>query len=299
MKQMILTAKKTFMIVNMLLIAAGLYFGISAFYTLGGAWLGEDSVETPADQPPKAAVKPQAEQRPLSAYGAIARRNLFNTNPQSAAPVPKINVDDLKETDLKLKLWGTVAGKERGAYAVIEDTKTREQNLYRTGDTIQNATVKIILRQKVVLNVDGRDEILGMEEIGSGRRGGPRPRIAAQRSNAPPRLPVSSYPRQLTLKSEQIQGALENLDQLMEQARIRPHIEEGQPAGISITGIKPNTIFRRMRLRNGDIITGVNGAPVESVEDAMKIFGDLSSASEVQLEIKRRGRERTLNYKIE
>ena len=106
-------------------------------------------------------------------------------------------------------------------------------------------------------------------------------------------------PRQLTLKSDQIQGALENLDQLMEQARIRPHIEDGQPAGISITGIKPNTIFRRMRLRNGDIITGVNGAPIESVEDAMRIFGDMSSASEVQLEIKRRGRQRTLNYKIE
>ncbi|MGD8898714.1 MAG: type II secretion system protein GspC [Desulfobacterales bacterium] len=301
MQQMILTAKKTFMIINMLLIAAGLYFGISAFYTLGGAWLGGDSVETPAGRPSKATVKPRAEQRSPSAYGAIARRNLFNTNPQGAAPVQKINVDDLKETDLKLKLWGTVAGKERGAYAVIEDTKTREQNLYRTGDTIQNATVKMILRQKVVLNVDGRDEILGMEEIGSsrGRRGGPSPRVAAQQDDEPPRLPVSSYPRQLTLKSDQIQGALENLDQLMEQARIRPHIEEGQPAGISITGIKPNTIFRRMRLRNGDIITGVNGAPVESVEDAMRIFGDLSSASEVQLEIKRRGRERTLNYKIE
>jgi general secretion pathway protein C len=52
-------------------------------------------------------------------------------------------------------------------------------------------------------------------------------------------------------------------------------------------------------LRNGNIITGVNGAPIESVEDAMKVFGDLSSASEIQLEIKRRGRTRTLNYKIE
>ncbi len=253
--------------------------------------------------PPKEEVEPRAQQKPLSAYGAIARRNLFNTNPDAAAApeVKTINVDDLKETDLKLKLWGTVAGKERGAYAVIEDTKTREQNLYRTGDAIQNATVKMILRQKVVLSVEGRDEILGMEEIGSGRgkRGGPGVRMAGKGDTMPPRLPVSSSPRQLTLKSDQIQSALENIDQLMEQARIRPHIEEGRPAGISITGIKPNTVFRRMRLRNGDIITGVNGAPVESVEDAMKVFSDMSSASEVQLEIKRRGRKRTLNYKIE
>ena len=298
---MILTAQKTFKIINLLLITAGLYFGISALYTIGSAWLGGTPVESAKSNQPKTVVEPQPEQRPLSAYSAIARRNLFNTNP-AAAPTQAetINVEDLKETDLKLKLWGTVAGKERGTYAVIEDTKTREQNLYRTGDTIQNATVKVILRQKVVLSVDGRDEILGMEEIGSGgRRGGPSPRVAERGDTMPPRLPVSSSPRQLTLKSDQIQSALENLDQLMEQARIRPHIEEGQPAGISITGIKPNTVFRRMRLRNGDIITGVNGAPIESVEDAMKIFGDMSSASEVQLEIKRRGRKRTLNYKIE
>jgi general secretion pathway protein C len=138
-----------------------------------------------------------------------------------------------------------------------------------------------------------------MEEIGAAKRGRESPRVARKAAAAPPELPVSSYPRQLTLRSDQIENALENLDQLMEQARIRPHIEEGRPAGISITGIKPNTIFRKMRLRNGDIITGVNGDSIETVEDAMKIFGDLTSASEVQVEIKRRGRKRVLNYKIE
>lgn len=283
--------------INVLLITAGLYFGISAFYTIGTAWLGDPVEKQLPRSVKKPVAKPKVETKSMSAYGAIAQRNLFNTSPESAAPVKAINVDDLKETDLKLKLWGTVAGKE---YAVIEDAKTREQSLYRVGDSIQNATVKMILRQKVVLSVNGRDEILGMEEPGTASRrgGGPSPRVARQGSS-PPKMPVSSYPRQLTLKSDQIESALENLDQLMEQARIRPHIEEGQPAGISITGIKPNTVFRKMRLRNGDIITGVNGAPVESVEDAMKVFGDLSSASEVQLEIKRRGRKRTLNYKIE
>lgn len=285
------------MIINVLLIAAGLYFGVSAFYAIGTAWLGAP-VEKPPQSGSKATQKRPAEARPLSAYSAIAQRNLFNTNPGTEAPAQAINVDNLKETDLKLKLWGTVAGEGRRAYAVIEDTKTREQSLYRTGDSIQNATLKMILRQKVVLSVNGQDEILGMEEPGSVKKGGARPHVARQ-DTTPPKMPVSSYPRQLTLKSDQIESALENVDQLMEQARIRPHIEEGRPAGISITGIKPNTVFRKMRLRNGDIITGVNGAPIESVEDAMKIFGDLSSASEIQLEIKRRGRTRTLNYKIE
>jgi general secretion pathway protein C len=294
---MMMTAKKYFMIANLLLITAGVYLGVSAVYTISKRWLSP--VATPQVQPGKVAVKPQNDHPPLSRYGAITKRNLFNTRPDTAAaPAKAINIDNLKETDLKLRLWGTVTGKGRRAYAVIEDTKTRQQNLYRIGDTIQDATLKLILRQKVVLSVNDRDEVLGMEEAGTAKRSGSGPRIA-RKAASPPRLPVSPNPRQLTLKSDQIENALENLDQLMEQARIRPHIEDGRPSGISITGIKPNTVFRKMRLRNGDIITGVNGTPIESVEDAMQIFGDLSSTPEVQLEIKRRGRKRVLNYKIE
>ena len=294
---MIMTAKKYFTIVNVLLITAGVYFGVNAFYTIGTAWLSPG--EKPQAYSRKAALQQQDDQPPLSRYSAITKRNLFNTNPDIKAPAQALNVDNLKKTDLNLKLWGTVTGQDRKAYAVIEDTKTRKQQLYRLGDNIQDATVKLILRQKVVLSVGDRDEILGMEEIGAAKRGQESPRVARKAAAAPPKMPVSSYPRQLTLKSDQIESALENLDQLMDQARIRPHIEEGRPAGISITGIKPNTIFRKMRLRNGDIITGVNGDPIETVDDAMKIFGDLTSTPEVQVEIKRRGRKRVLNYKIE
>jgi len=286
------------MIVNVLLITAGVYFGVSAFYTIIGiAWL--DPGETPQAHSSKVTFKQQDDHPPLSRYSAITKRNLFNTNPDIKAPTQALNVDNLKKTDLNLKLWGTVTGQDRRAYAVIEDTKTRKQQLYHLGDSIQDATVKLILRQKVVLSVGDRDEILGMEEIGAAKRGRESPRVARKAAASPPKMPVSSYPRQLTLKSDQIESALENLDQLMEQARIRPHIEDGKPSGISITGIKPNTIFRKMRLRNGDIITGVNGDPIETVDDAMKIFGDLTSTPEVQVEIKRRGRKRVLNYKIE
>jgi general secretion pathway protein C len=294
---MMMTAKKYFMIANVLLITAGVYLGVSAVYTISKNWLSPAAM--PQVYPDKATLKQQNDHPPLSRYGSIMKRNLFNTRPDAvAAPAKDINIDNLKETDLKLKLWGTVTGKGRREYAVIEDTKTRQQNLYRIGDSVQDATLKLILRQKVVLSVNDRDEVLGMEEAGATKRSGSGPRIARKEAS-PPRLPVSPNPRRLTLQGDQIENALENLDQLMEQARIRPHIEDGKPSGISITGIKPNTVFRKMRLRNGDIITGVNGTPIESVEDAMQVFGDLSSSPEVQLEIKRRGRKRVLNYKIE
>jgi len=291
-----------FSIANFLLITAGIYLCVSTFYTLITARLdfGLSShvsagqvTPTPDDYP----------RMPLSDYKAITSRNIFNAGTEKVAAAPKteaVDIEKLKETDLKLKLWGTVTGQDKRAYAVIEDTKARDQNLYRAGDSIQNAVVKLILREKVVLRVGDRDEILAMEDIRSSQGGRSKTMSPAYPSGASPqRLPVSSYPRKIRLQGDQIQKAMENLGQLMEQANLRPHIVDGQADGISITGIKPNAIFRKMRLRNGDVITGVNGASIESVEDAVKVVEQLSSGSNVQIQIKRRGREQTLDYTIE
>jgi general secretion pathway protein C len=284
-----------FSIANILLITAGVYLFVNAFYTLVTSRLDYDAYSAaPHDQ----ASQPPAEPPPppLADYEAITKRDIFNTGHEEAAPVAqKIDIENLEQTDLQLKLWGTVIGQNERAYAVIEDTKAKEQNLYRAGDTVQTAVVKLILREKVVLRVDDRDEILAMEEMQSSQRG----RRSIRSVSSSTRLPVSSYRRKIRLRSDQVENALENLGALMEQATLRPHIENGQPTGISITGIKPNAIFRRMRLRNGDVITGVNGSPIGSVEDAVRFVDQLKSGSNIQLQIKRRGREQTLDYTIE
>ncbi len=292
-----------FTIANFLLITSGIYLGVITFYTLITSRL-DYNVSAPVSASRAALAPIEHTKRPISEYNAIAGRNIFNVSDQSAAPEPKtekVEIDKLKETDLKLKLWGTVTGQNKRAYAVIEDTKAREQNLYREGDSIQKAIVKLILREKVVLRVGENDEMLTMEELRASRGGrSPRARTGSASGSRRERLPVSSYPRKIRLKGDQIQKAMENLGQLMEQANLRPHIVDGQPAGISITGIKPNAIFRKMRLRNGDVITGVNGSSIESVEDAVKVVEQLSSGSGgIQLQIKRRGREQTLDYSIE
>jgi general secretion pathway protein C len=293
-----------FTIANCLLITVGVYLCVNVFYTFVTAQLdyvnstGGTAINNPGTPVEQSYL-------PLTSYRAITERNIFNssTQEQAAAPVveKKLDLEKLKQTDLKLKLWGTVTGQTEGAYAVIEDTKAREQNLYRAGDTIQNAIVKLILREKVVLKVGENDEVLAMEEIiGRGGRSRSVPRDGTSSSRTSERkLPVSRAPRKIKLQGSQIEKAMENLGELMEQATLRPHIEDGQSAGISITGIKPNAIFRKMRLRNGDIITGVNGNNIASVEDAISIVEQLTSGSNIQLQIKRRGREQSLDYSIE
>ena len=90
-----------------------------------------------------------------------------------------------------------------------------------------------------------------------------------------------------------MQKAIDNMDSLQSQARIRPHSE-----GFQISRIRPNSIFRRMGLRNGDIITSVGGRTITSPAEALEIWRSLSTGGETSIEFKRRGRKRIIDYRI-
>jgi len=168
-----------------------------------------------------------------------------------------------------------------------------KQTLYRVDDTVQTAVVKEIHREKVILEVDGAYEVLEMEKIKSASVSSRQRTGSTSRTN---RNPVQSN---VTLKREKIDSAMNNLNTLMKQIRIRPHFKDGQPDGLTISGIRSKSIFSDMGLRNGDVITGVDGNAIESVDDALKLYESLQSASSVQVQLRRRGQLRTIDYQIE
>ncbi|MBW2200213.1 MAG: PDZ domain-containing protein [Deltaproteobacteria bacterium] len=278
--------KRALIILNIILITLVVYLDVKAFYKIATKQLDYDPV---ASINIKQASSPEnGAPDPIANYDTIIERNLFNTKKQSAKNLNTVILETLKETNLKLKLLGTVTDDRDKAYAIIEDENTRKQNLYRTGDSVQNATVKVILRKKIVLRINNRDEILTMEET-----------VSSKKDAGSPFLPVAATPRHISLKKSQIENAFENVNQLLSQIHIKPYFNKGKPGGLILTGIKPRSFFRKMGLRSGDILTGVDGKDIESVDDAMKFYENLKSASNVTLHLKRRGRTETINYHIE
>ena len=277
--------KKYFIILNIFLISAAVYFGVTAFYITATDKLDHGHPATPTGK--QISSPEQGTVHPKGYYNTIGQRNLFNTKKKTDKIEP-VNIEALKQTDLKLKLWGTVTGDRDKAYAVIEEQKGRKQNLYKVGDSIQNATVKIILREKVVLTVNGKDEILELEK-GTGDY---KSIISSKRSK-------KSSSQTINLKRSKIEKAVNNVNDLMKQVRIRPHFYNGKPNGLILSGIQPDSIFTEMGLKSGDIITGVNGKNIETVDDALKFYESLKSSSDVQLQLKRKRRRKTINYNIQ
>lgn len=100
-------------------------------------------------------------------YRIILKRNLFGPPPGSGteqAAEKEKDPDELEATSLNIVLMGTISGTEGTHRAIILDKKNNEQELYETGDAIQGALVKEILRGKVILALNGKDEILDMSE---------------------------------------------------------------------------------------------------------------------------------------
>lgn len=118
-------------------------------------------------------------------YTIISKRNLFGKATaitDSAVTMPK---EILTTTSLDLVLLGTIGGTPGDQRAIIRDRNSGEQAIYARGDTIANALIKQINRGQIILTVNGRDEILLMEEMKSPPSTGttqdyPMPKITLQ-----------------------------------------------------------------------------------------------------------------------
>jgi general secretion pathway protein C len=239
----------------------------------------------------------------MTAYQSITNRDLFKTKEavKPEANASDIELEKLKQTTLNLKLFGTITGRNDSDYAVIEDKQKRKQGLYKKGDAIQNAEIKLVLRKKVVLSVNGKDEILLMEED--------KPSKAKTRKRPSPMRDDdnegSLYDERfdmgetVNIDREKINNSLKNINQLMSQVKVRPHFKNGKPNGLLLSHVQQNSIFKDMGLQNGDIVKGVNGKEIQSVDDALKFYDNLKSSATVELQIERKGDSLSINYQIE
>ncbi|MCK9274977.1 MAG: type II secretion system protein GspC [Syntrophales bacterium] len=224
---------------------------------------------------------------PLDAFEIISARNLFGSAEKKEAQEEEaaIDVDELEPTKLKLALLGTVSGSDKFDYAVIEEQGKRNQGLFRVGDIVSDATIKKIMRTRVILRVGDKDEILAMEDQKK-----ERPKTAGGRPAE------SEVPRKISVDKDVIDEALKDVTKIMSQVRVRPYFSGGKPDGFMVSRIAPGSLFQKMGLQNGDVIQGINGDPLGSPKEVIDMYGKLETGSEITLNIKRRGRQETLQY---
>lgn len=272
-------------IFNLIALSVIIYIGVDIFYRVVRSQLRQmNTQKTFMQQAPE--VK-QKRSPPLRDYQVINSRNLFGSVEKAVVNIKPEAIETLEPTSLKIALLGTVAGSEQNAVAVIEEKKLRKQGLYRVGDSVQGAMVKMILRGKVILRVGDKDEILTMEEASSSKSGNGRGRSGAAGAHTTIRV-----------RRSDIEKSMKNINTLLSQVRIRPHFKNGEADGLSISRIRPNSIFTKLGLRNGDVVQAIDETPIQSPDDIFSLYEKLKSGSNISIQITRRGRQKTINYEM-
>jgi general secretion pathway protein C len=227
----------------------------------------------------------------ISHYAPITERDVFNPPravEASAASSPTIS-------PLNARLLGTAPGHGIDSYAIIEDGASRKQELYRIGDRLQDRQVARIEWDHIVLKVEEREEIVKLAEPATGQPAAP--------TNVATTGDLGSGVRAISETSYQIDRAevdkaMENLNQLFTQIRAVPHFQDGKAAGFRLFAIRRDSIFEKLGLKNGDIISRINGNELTDPARAMSLMQELRGEGSVSVEVNRNRSPVALSYEI-
>lgn len=153
--------------IKLILITALIFLGTSLWYNrLEKMMLAEIQSKGNKKSSEKIIVTEEIVEKSVD-YSVILTRNIFQVSVDGKIQEEKkelITTETLAQTSLQLSLEGTVSGIFEDARAIITDKKTKHQDMYRIGDSIQGAEIKAIERGKVVLQVNGQNEVLSLME---------------------------------------------------------------------------------------------------------------------------------------
>ena len=288
---------------NILLLGLVGYFWVSALGNLLEA-RREPSLQSVL-APPAVESTPRASVRRLEDYRIVVERNLFGgSQGHATAPQEEISLEDIPAAgeSLGLKLVGTVAGDDAAtSFAIIDNKKTRKQELYHEGDKAGDVLIKRILRNRVIIDAGRGDEVLTLELAESGKKidfpPAPQPPVDIE-----PAATGRSRPS-FQLDRKEVQSSLANVDELIQRAGISPYLLGEQPAGFTIANIDPGSVLAKMGLRSGDSIMGVDGEAITGPEQAAEFFKKLKAGGDIAIKVRKgsgvRRRPRVMRLSIE
>lgn len=223
-------------------------------------------------------------------------------------PAVDLNAAPVK-SPLRVKLLGTLlASQPEWSIASIQDVVTNVSNTYMVGDMIQTAKVLEIERKRViVLNNDRREYIDDQPGDGVGAViAAPiaAPTIAAAPVNrGAPNNNLGAGIRAINeneyeVPRAEIDKTLGNLNDVAMQARIVPAFKDGVAHGFKLFSIRPDSIYTKIGIQNGDVIKRINGYDLNSPEKALEIYSKLKEANRVDIEIERNGSAIRKTYSV-
>ncbi|MCA9552817.1 MAG: hypothetical protein KC933_22475 [Myxococcales bacterium] len=258
-------------------------------------------------------LRRSATERARIPISAFLERNLFRAEREAPTPLPvdvtttsgNFEPHDCSASGLGARLLATFldAGNPDASMAVFVDT-TPDQRPFgaRIGERLlDQAVVKIIDWREVYVDNGGKCERFSLEEQAEAAR------TESARSSDPPQGDAADKlgdgiqkvsDREYTIPRQQIDNVLSNLPQVAGLARIVPSFSDGKANGFKLFSIRPNSLYAKIGIQNGDVVQRINGLEINSPDRALEVYSKLKDAQSITVDLVRGGMQQTLSYSI-
>ncbi len=257
-------------------------------------------VPAPAPLPAPPAAKVVVASKSSTSDNRSLVRQLPNWHLFGQASVTKTRPkqSEIPETKLKLTLRGLFASDNpKEAWAIIADASGKE-NFYKVGGVLPgNAKLTEIHVDRIVLERRGKYETLRLpkKSVGLSATGTRNKRSYRNttRSSA-----SRGQERELSLR-EYRETLLNNPQKVTDLVSIAPVRKRGKFVGYSLQPGRDAQFLQRYGLKPGDIVTRVNGVPLDSPTKGFGVLRDLTSADRLDIEIERNGRRIPISLSLD
>ena len=247
-------------------------------------------------------VKPPLPPLVLAPPAPSAQQNTFSLQPLLAAhlfgqvsqELRGGRLENLPISSLNLVLTGVIASAS-GGYALIS-VNGQAQEPFGVGQTVTgNAVLQAVYPDRVVIQRNGALESLMLE----GAEKSPTEQwLSPAATSRPPASAATNIVQETgvnhyTVEREQFAAQMRTPD-FLRQATMIP----SKSGGFQVQQIQAGSLYEKLGLRAGDVIKVVNGQPVNSAEDAIRLYQQMSNISAVQMEITRGGKPENLYYQF-
>jgi len=239
---------------------------------LAWALLGANTATPPSAATPTGPAPPA---QPTVDVGSIVAAHLFG---EANAPTGPTDPNAVAATQMPLVLVGTIARSDpEQGYAIIGDS-AQSAKVYGVGKTISGGTkLHSVYPDRAILDRGGKLEALLLPKkfSGSGMGSSAGPGFSGQ-----PDPMLGERLRQL---------AVNNPAAITEILRPQPVFANGQQRGYRVYPGRNRQQFNKLGLLPGDMVTAINGTPLDDPARGMEILSTMNSAANVTVSVERNG----------
>ena len=213
----------------------------------------------------------------------IASAHLFGEQAIKDRDAEQREIINAPETRLNLALTGIVSEANGNRSRALIKSGRNDQDSYAVGGDIGNGVkLHAIYANRVILDRSGRYETLTLESVKQARN-----LTGVQRTQA-----VSSdLADDLGEVREKI---LANPANASRYIRLQPERQNGNLVGYRIYPGADRGLFEKAGLKPGELVTAVNGQPLDNPAASLKLLSNLASASSASVTLERDGQQRTV-----